>query len=94
MHPHNHGFEDRKLIIEDLKLSMNKKYFDHIDESVPLHWLAKTVTQMIISKMYLVSDRVVTSDPSNECRWPIMLSKEKTVGSLCRKTFVTCYSHK
>lgn len=46
--------EDREHIIEELHQYLTKKYLIYCDLSIPLNWVAATVTRLIMAKMWLV----------------------------------------
>lgn len=46
--------EDKEHIIEELHQYLEKKYLIYCDLSVPLNWVAATVTRLIMAKMWLV----------------------------------------
>ena len=46
--------EDKEHIIEELHQYLERKYLKYCDLSVPLNWVAATVTRLIMAKMWLV----------------------------------------
>lgn len=46
--------EDKEHIIEELHQYLERKYLIYCDLSVPLNWVAATVTRLIMAKMWLV----------------------------------------
>jgi hypothetical protein len=46
--------EDKEHIIEELHQFLERKYLIYCDLSVPLNWVAATVTRLIMAKMWLV----------------------------------------
>lgn len=46
--------EDKERIIEELHQYITKKYLIYCDLSVPINWVAATVTRLIMAKMWLV----------------------------------------
>ena len=46
--------DDKEHIIEELHQYLEKKYLKYCDLSVPLNWVAATVTRLIMAKMWLV----------------------------------------
>lgn len=48
------GIEDKERMIEDLHQYLERKYLQHCDMNVPLHWVAATVARLILAKMWLV----------------------------------------
>ncbi|CAD6573380.1 MAG: hypothetical protein ASARMPRED_006024 [Alectoria sarmentosa] len=48
------GIEDKERMIDNLHQYLERKYLQHCDMSVPLHWVAATVARLILAKMWLV----------------------------------------
>lgn len=48
------GIEDKERMIENLHQYLERKYLQHCDMNVPLHWVAATVARLILAKMWLV----------------------------------------
>ena len=48
------GIEDKERMIDNLHQYLERKYLQHCDMNVPLHWVAATVARLILAKMWLV----------------------------------------
>lgn len=46
--------EDKEHVIENLHQYIEQKYLRHLDTTNPLHWVAATVSRLIMAKMWLV----------------------------------------
>lgn len=46
--------EDKERLIEELHQYLEKKYLKYCDMSVPLDWVAATVSRLILAKMWLI----------------------------------------
>lgn len=46
--------EHKERLIEELHQHVEKKYLRHCDMNVPLHWVAGTVTRLVLAKMWLI----------------------------------------
>ncbi|KAL8811084.1 MAG: hypothetical protein Q9200_002082 [Gallowayella weberi] len=46
--------EHKERLIEELHQHLEKKYLRHCDMNTPIHWVAGTVTRLVLAKMWLI----------------------------------------
>ncbi|KAL8805739.1 MAG: hypothetical protein Q9182_001772 [Xanthomendoza sp. 2 TL-2023] len=46
--------EHKERLIEELHQHIEKKYLRHCDMNIPIHWVAGTVTRLVLAKMWLI----------------------------------------
>lgn len=62
------NWKDRNRTVVDLQERMEQKYMRHLNLSVPFHWVARLVGDLIMANMWLWIYRPLQSRPNNTIR--------------------------